>query len=136
MRYQIAIRPDAKLDVKRILETDRESGIRIANWLQSIREDQGILDRLSDEGFDDGEIDVKSIQCLQRKCLNVWRVKITGTDKWVPYRILYVFDHSKHIYHVLRVVARKDYNYKMNDPITEGCINAIRKLGIPDLPRG
>lgn len=140
MSFAIAIRPSARADLFAILEKDRAAGVRIADWLEDVEETQSqrLLDSLTINGYEDDTIDVRAVESLQRRGLNIWRVKLASDEGWLPYRILYAFDHRTMVYHVLRIVPRKGrsgYQHELSDPITQGCIDDIGKLGIPLLPR-
>lgn len=129
--FAIATRQSAKEDIRDILARDRSAGMAIVHWLERAKEDQEIMDQLWSHGHEDEEISVSKFQALQGQGLNAWRIKLRKAKDWLPYRILYAYDHINLVFYVLRVVPRPPFDYDRNDSVTNGCINDIKKLGIP-----
>lgn len=141
--YTISIRPLAEDDLLQIRSEDARAGVAIAHWLQSIQEDQNRLDRLTQNGFQDDQLDVAEIQALQRHGINGWRVKLASdkeSEAWLPYRVLYAFElrQGRGIYHVLRVARRgrgPGFDYRLDDSVIRSCLDEIDRLGLSG-PRG
>lgn len=135
MPYSLALHADARNDLRALLQQQVPDAGRIAAVLEEIKNDQRLLDRLTEHRA--GERDTAlpftvsrwEEQWQQRR--NLWRLKIRA-DEWhfSIYRVVYAFDPRCHRYYVLGVVHR-DFDYNQNDSRTQRILAAYETLDLP-----
>lgn len=137
IRYRLQIHRDANNDIREILKCDRRVGGQIVAFLQELEGDQLLLDNLNIDDYEDDRITVRMLVQLQREPnrWNAWRFTLRDVEppeNKLPYRVLYAFDHTRLVYHILAVVHRSTaYDDKTLDRVCAAC----QSLGIARLPR-
>lgn len=133
--YRFHVHSDAKADLEKIRETDPETAADLLVFLQELQGDQDLLDRLSQHGYSTEasdwveNIDVQRIQSLWRRGLNLWRLKLWDLEReGLKYRVVYAFVPKGRVYHVLAIVARTDFNYELDHPVTQRVLTALADL--------
>jgi len=136
--YELAIHRDAKADLERLWESDKEAAAFVQVTLEEVGADQYYLASLSDDGFEDEKIEVTTYRWMQRRGFNFWRLKLFEFDLSsgpFPYRIIYAFDGPKRIYYVLAIMHR-DQDYETDGDLSTRLQKSYDELGIARIPRG
>lgn len=123
--YKLIVHPDAEEDLKAVRLVDPATAADLIVFLEEVRGDQDLLDRLTQKGysFENGDwienIDVQPIASQQQAGRNLWRLKLWDLEReGIKYRILYAFAPRTRSYHILAIVERSKFNYEPSHPIT------------------
>ena len=126
---------DANADLECLFEEDPDAAAEIAVLIQEIAGSQELLEALSIPHHIDDKIDVGLFVTLQKRRLNVWRLKAGYLEAaWAKYRLIYAFDGPKGAYHVLSIMHRGQ-NYERDTTFIARLERAYNDLGLPQLPR-
>lgn len=121
--YKLVLHPSAeKIDLATLWQSSPEVAAEIAATLELIRDDQDLLDSLTDHGFgSDGSalIQVSKWQQYWRRDLDLWRFKIWNLENLgLRYRVIYYYAIRERCYYVLAIVQR-DFDYDPKHEVTQ-----------------
>ena len=132
--FFLHIHDHATDDLKNIHRKDRDVALRLAALIEQIRNDQDLLDRLTQDNYGQHQsADFHVIQWYaqqhKHKYRNLWRIKDWDLyNQGIQYRIVYAFIPMD-TYHILAIVHRKDLDYNNeNKPITKRIIDDYDEL--------
>lgn len=136
---RLVIHDTAGDDLCALAERDKDGAARIAVFLQELAGDQDALDKLTVDHYEDTEINVCQIYSLQRRGLNLWRVKLAAIEdelQWSPYRIIYAFDTARRWIWILGIgkKGRGGFSYDQSDPIIRRVLETYDRLGLNRIP--
>jgi hypothetical protein len=119
----IHVHDDATNDLKSILQTNRDDFNKLVAFIEQLKVDANLIEKLLEHGFGDDKsepISVKKWLSIQKiECKPVWRLRAWNLeDKGLAYRLLYIYDWHDKNYHIMAIVHRGNLNYDdKNDPI-------------------
>lgn len=131
---KLFIHTDAEDDLDGLWKTDPRSAARITVFLQELRGNEDLLDRLTCHDWGEKGVDPFNSQMWwtqQKRGRNLWRLKLWELElEGKQYRIVYAFVPQKGHHYVLGILPRKngDFNYEDGDPRTQRILNAYRNL--------
>jgi hypothetical protein len=126
------IHEDAKADLKEIYRKAPKTAACIEVFLQEIKGNQDLLDRLTQQDYGpEGYAPFHVSGWFQQwnKGKNLWRLKLWDLEsKGIKYRIIYAFIPHQRKYYVLAILSRNNFNYEENDPRTKRILDAYEAL--------
>lgn len=126
--FALFIHDDASDDLRALRPEAPRACARIVAFLQQIKADQGLLDRLTQHGYTE-EFDVSKWLRQWNRGRDLWRLKLWDLEKQgLQYRIVYAYIPGKQHYHVLGVAPRHEFNYDDDDPFTRRVLEAYEDL--------
>jgi hypothetical protein len=130
--YTLEVHPDAAQDIKELLQSDRRSTLKTVAFLQDLRGNQDLLDRLSQHDFHHHnipEFHVSRFSSQWDRGLNLWRIKFWDEEgRILRQRVFYAYDPANDVYWVLGVFRRDDALYRRDDPRTARLLAAYESL--------
>ncbi|MBP8218122.1 MAG: hypothetical protein KAX48_00680 [Aeromonas sp.] len=139
--YELIIHDDATADLRSMMERNRSAAIKLARFLQELRGDQDLLDRLTQNGFG-GRPNAPSPKqarfntgiwvAAQDQGMNLWRMRHFEV---LDYRVIYAF-FAPETYTVLGIVEKAEhgnpdderFDYELDHPITKRIKKAYQAL--------
>lgn len=126
--YSILVHDDAEIDLALLWDTDLKAASVIQSLLEELDGDQDLLDRLSQHGFKNEEIDISKWQAQWKKGLNLWRLKAIELERLgIQYRLIYAFVPNKKCYHLL-AIAPRDFDYDPQHETTKRILRTYYEL--------
>lgn len=125
------VHDDAVADLKSLWKREPQAATRIAVFLEELKGDQDLLDRLTQHGYGThGYADFHISKWVEhwKKGRDLWRLKLWDLeDKGLKYRIVYAFIPNLQHYHVL-AIAPREFDYDTNHPISQRILRAYENL--------
>lgn len=129
----LSIHSDAADDLRQLMVADKFAAGKVAALLQQARSDPKIIATLLDHNFGDDHSAAYHVSkwiALWNEGYNLWRLKIWTEPKGsLHYRIVYAYEPSTLLYHVLAIVHR-DFDYQKDHAITRRIRRAYSDLGL------
>lgn len=126
--YSILVHEDAEDDLALLWDTEIKAAAIIQSLLEELDGDNDLLDRLSQHGFKNEEIDISKWNEQWKKGLNLWRLKVIELERiGIQYRLIYAFVPLKKCYHLL-AIAPRDFDYDPKHEITKRILQAYNEL--------
>lgn len=142
--YEFIIHDDATGDLREILVANRAAGVRMAAFLNQLRADQDLLDRLSQSDYGgsparprpkSATFNVGVWVAAQQKGMNLWRLRCF-TDEILGYRLIYAFLPTTDQYVLLAIAEKADitdkdderFDYELKHEIAVRITNSYRDL--------
>lgn len=139
--YELIIHDDATADLREIAELNRPAAIRLGRFLQELRNDQDLLDRLTQNGFGgrpnaprpkEAKFNTGFWVAAQNQGMNLWRLRHFEV---LDYRVIYAF-LAPETYIVLGIAEKAEhdnpdderFNYELDHPIAIRIKKAYRAL--------
>ena len=121
--YKLVLHPSAeKIDLAELWKTAPVAASEIVAMLELIRDDQSLLDSLTDHDFGRNQsaaIHVSKWLEFWNQNIDLWRLKIWALEKLgIQYRVVYFYELRERCYYVLAIVHR-DFNYDPDNEITK-----------------
>lgn len=131
--YTLHVCEEAESDLDDIYDIDEDAGATIEVFLQEVRGNQDMLDRLSSSNYrsyGDNDFDVKRwIEAW--RTMAVWRIRVYNCDGAAKnYRVIFTFHPIEKRYYILGVVPR-DFDYDPNHQLSKRIASTYSELGIP-----
>lgn len=133
--FKLSLHADAKTDLKAIQAADPTTAATLLIFLQELKNDQDLLDRLTQHGYtyENGHwldnIDVQKVVSQHEQGRNLWRLKLWDLEhEGIQYRVIYAFTPLTRTVHVLGVIHRKNFNYEPDHTFTKRVVAAYRDL--------
>lgn len=131
--YRLFIHEDADADLERLWAMDPDAAARIGVLLEEIRDDQELLDRLTQHDFGAppaAPFHVSKWHEQWRRGRDLWRLKLWDLDDLqLRYRVIYAYVPGRRHYHVLAIAHRSQVNYDdPQDPLTRRILGACVNL--------
>lgn len=141
--YELIIHDDATDDLRGILGKNRPTGLKLAKFLEQLRCDQDLLDRLTQNDFGGSpsrprpktaKFNTGFWIAAQDQGMNLWRLRSFDVDA-LDYRIIYAFFPTE-TYIVLAVAEKAQhgnpdderFDYELSHPISLRIEHAYRRL--------
>lgn len=127
----IRVHNDATCDLKRIKESDPEGFYRLVAFIQQIRTDARLVDKLLDHGHGSDRKEpisvMKWIGVQKVERLNVWRVKSWDLERQrLKYRLIYCYNWPDQSYNIMAIVPRDEIDY--DDPSHPIRLRVIKRV--------
>lgn len=133
VNYSLIIHGDAENDLDHIFEENKDAGAEIIVLLEVLREDQNLLDRLTQRGYTNYEnphFSVEEWQEARKKKFNLWRIRELSTTDAGQYRIIYAFNPQEFRYYVLAILNR-EMVYDTSNPRVKRIFEIYDAIDIP-----
>lgn len=128
---RLLIHPEAKEDLKRLVETDRRLAARLLALLQEVQGDPQLLAMLTvqDFGADQRELfHAGRWQEYWQQGMDLWRLKFWELEhQGIAYRVVYALKRGTGEHHVVAIVHRS-FDYDPSHPITRRILRAYDDL--------
>ncbi|TXI12539.1 MAG: hypothetical protein E6Q68_03665 [Polynucleobacter sp.] len=108
--YSLEIHGDAEEDLDQIFSENEDAGAAILALLEVLKEDQDLLERLTQRRFinyGEPHFSVDEWQETRRSKLNLWRIRELSSSEAGQYRIIYAFNPQQLRYYVLAILDRE-----------------------------
>lgn len=129
--YSLTVHDDVYEDIKNLWRKSPTVAKEALALINELSGSQDKLDTLTIHGYGDDQTAPYSISKVQeywKDGLDIWRIKIWALeDVTLRYRIIYVYEWRKQIYHIL-AIAPRSFNYERDHPITQRVLRACYLL--------
>jgi hypothetical protein len=126
----LRVHNDATADLLEIRTKDSEAFQRLLVFIEQLRADSKLPDKLLDHGYGrdlKGELSVKKWQTLYGKT-PVWRLRALALERsGINYRLIYLYDWHDRSFNILAIVSKSDIDYDdVKHPLTARIIARVR----------
>lgn len=139
--YELIIHDDAAADLRTMMTQDRTAAIKLAKFLQQLKCDQDLLDRLTQRDYGgspnrprprEARFNTGFWVAAQNDGMNLWRLRYYEV---LDYRVIYAF-FSPETYIVLGLLEKAEhgnpdderFDYELEHPIAQRIEKAYRAL--------
>ena len=141
--YRLIVHNDASADLKQIAQHDKETAVKLGRFIDQLKKDQDLLDRLSRIDFGgspnrpqprNAKFNIKMWRALQDLGFNLWRLR-AYFEEALPYRFVYAY-YPPAVYVLLAIVEKADddnsdderFNYEPDHPVSDRIKRTLRSL--------
>jgi hypothetical protein len=132
---KLFLHTDAESDLEELWSTDPEAAAQLTVFLEELKGDQDLLDRVTDHDFGTSPkhhpFHVSMWHEQQRKGRNLWRLKLWSLEaNGKRYRLIYAFVPLKKHHYLLGIFPRtnREFDYDAGDARTQRVIRAYKEL--------